>query len=255
MTVIRVPGRHYRTYPAGGYLGHEEVTLELDPSSTAFLIVDVYGQFAEAGGTDQSGLEYLFRNEWDIVANRIRPAKDAAKQLGIPCIYATNSAPRIELGRSAFGIQREENVGQTLDELFAESVNDPLEYVAGNSTYIEHADVIAPEADDYYIRKYVYSGFWDTRLDSLLRNLGIRNLVCVGFAADICLLGTMIDALYRNYRILLLRDATQAVEIPEVDGTDGAFTRRIVLWAECHLGHTTTTADWITACDSVRASR
>ena len=182
----------------------------------------------------------MLGNEWDIVANHIRPAKDAAKRLSIPCVYATNSAPRIELQRSAFGIQREENVGQTLEELFAESVNDPLEYVAGSSSYIEHADVIAPQSDDYYIRKYVYSGFWDTRLDSLLRNLGIRTLVCAGFAADICLLGTMIDALYRNYKIVLLRDATQAVEIPEFDGTDGAFTRRIVLWTECHLGHTCT---------------
>jgi nicotinamidase-related amidase len=255
MTPIRLQGRHYRTYPAEGYLGHQEVPIELDPATTAFLIVDVYGQFAEAGGTEQTGLEYMFGNEWDIVANRIRPAKDAAKRLGIPCVYATNSAPRIELQRSAFGIQREENVGQTLEELFAESVNDPLEYVAGKSTYIEHADVIAPQPDDYYIRKYVYSGFWDTRLDSLLRNLGVRTLVCAGFAADICLLGTMIDALYRNYKIVLLRDATQAVEIPEFDGTDGAFTRRIVLWTECHLGHTCTSADWVAACESAEPGR
>jgi nicotinamidase-related amidase len=255
MTVVRVTGRHYRTYPAGNYLGHREVPLELDTSETALLIVDVYGQFPEAGSSEQTGLEYMFANEWDIVANRIRPAKDAAKRLGIPCIYVTNSAPRIELGRSAFGIQREENVGQTLEELFAESVNDPLEYVAGDSTYIQHADVIAPEPDDYYVRKHVYSGFWDTRLDSLLRNLGIRNLVCVGFAADICLLGTMIDALYRNYRILLLRDATQAVEIPEFDGNDGSFTRRMVLWAECHLGHTATSADWISACEAADGAR
>lgn len=249
MTEVEITGRHYRTYPASGYLGYTEVPLALTPAETAFLIVDVYGQFPEAGGRDQHGLEYMLGNEWDIVANRIRPAKDAAKRLGMPCVYVTNSAPRIALQRSSFGIQRQENVGQTLEELFAESINDPLEYVAGNSTYIQHADVIKPEPDDYYVRKHVYSGFWDTRLDSLLRNLGIRNLVCAGFAADVCLLGTMIDALYRNYRILLLRDATQAIEIPEVDGTDGSFTRRIVLWAECHLGHTTTSHDWITACE------
>ena len=83
--------------------------------------------------------------------------------------------------------------------------------------------MIAPQSDDYYIRKYVYSGFWDTRLDSLLRNLGIRTLVCAGFAADICLLGTMIDALYRNYRIVLLRDATQAVEIPDSTARTGVY--------------------------------
>ena len=102
----------------------------------------------------------------------------------------------------------------------------------------------APQSDDYYIRKYVYGGLWDTRLRlAAAQPRDPHPGVCAGFAADICLLGTTIDALYRNYKIVLLRDATQAVEIPEFDGTDGAFTRRIVLWTECHLGHTCTAAD------------
>jgi ureidoacrylate peracid hydrolase len=140
------------------------------------------------------------------------------------------------------------NVGQTLEELFCEENIDPLEYVYGHSTYIKHAPVIAPEPDDYYIRKWVYSGFFDTRMDTLLRNLGVKTLFCAGFAGDICLLCTMIDAVYRNYRVILLRDCTQAVEIPEVDGTDFAFTKRIVLWAECYLGYTVTSDQFVAAC-------
>lgn len=250
MGIIEITGRHYRSYPAGQYLGHEERQLQLDIAETAFVIVDVYGAAPQARDDNGPGLEYMLDRAWKIVSERIAPSKAAAKRLGIPCVYVTNSAPRIELGRSEFGIQRADNVNATLDALFGERCNDPLEYVPGDSRYIQHAAVIAPEPDDYYVRKHVYSGFFETRLDGLLRNLGVRNLVFSGFTADICLLGTMIDALYRNYRVLLLRDCTQALEIPEVDGPAGAFTDRISLWAECHLGHTFTSDDWIAGCDS-----
>ncbi len=258
MATLELKGRYYRLYPAEKYLGYTEEDLHIDTEECAFLIVDVYGQFPEAhegpDDVEQTGLEYMFRNEYDIVANRIRPSKDAAKQLGMPAIYATNSAPRAALDRSWFGRQREMNVGQTLEELFCEDNIDPLEYVYGHSSYIKHAPVIAPEPDDYYIRKWVYSGFFDTRMDTLLRNLGVKTLICAGFAGDICLLCTMIDAVYRNYRVILLRDCTQAVEIPEVDGSDFAFTKRIVLWAECYLGYTVTSDQFVAACKRAQKS-
>jgi len=252
MATLRLKGRYYRLYPAQKYLGHTEEDLHIDSSKSAFLIVDVYGQFpqdnmgSEPG--EQEGLEYMFSNEYDIIARRIRPAKDAAKGLGIPAIYTTNSAPRVALNRSRFGRQRAMNVGQSLEELFCEDEIDPREYVYGHSSYIKHDPVIAPEPDDYYIRKHVYSGFFDTRLDTLLRNLGISTLFCTGFSGDICLLCTMIDALNLNYELILLRDCTQAVEIPEVDGSEQAFTKRMILWAECYLGYTVTSEHFIEAC-------
>jgi ureidoacrylate peracid hydrolase len=64
----------------------------------------------------------------------------------------------------------------------------------------------------------------------------------------------MIDAVYRNYRVILLRDCTQAVEIPEVDGSDFAFTKRIVLWAECYLGYTVTSDQFVAACKRAQES-
>lgn len=250
MATLELKGRYYRLYPAEKYSGYTEEELKIDTEQAAFLIVDVYGQFPEAqeGRVEQKGLEYMFSNEYDIIANRIRPAKDMAKRLGMPAIYATNSAPRVALDRSWFGQQRAMNVGQTLEDLFCEDNIDPLEYVYGHSSYIKHSPIIAPEPDDYYIRKHVYSGFFGTRLDILLRNLGVKTLFCTGFSGDICLLCTMIDAMYLNYQIVLLRDCTQSVEIPEVDGPDYAFTKRMVLWAECYLGYTLTSQQFIEAC-------
>ncbi len=252
MKKIKLQGRFFKLYPPENY-GYANDDLDLDLEHTAFIICDVYGQFPDEGSKKDSpsGLEYLFHNEYDIIANHIRPSKDAAKKIGMPCVYLANSAPNIAIERSWFGKQRAMNIGKWHDELFSEENIDPLEYKFGHSDYIKHADVIKPEADDYYVRKWVYSGFFDTRLDTLLRNLKIDTLVCTGFSGDICLLTTMIDATYHNYRVILLRDCTQSVEIPEVDGHDFAFTKRMILWTECHIGYTATSEEFIAACQNV----
>jgi nicotinamidase-related amidase len=246
---ITLTGRYFKLYPPENY-GYAEDVIDLDVQHTAFIICDVYGQFPSSDKKDNapSGLEYLFKNEYDIIANRIRPSKDMAKKVGLPCIYLSNSAPRIGIEHSWFGKQRAMNIGKWHDELFSEDMIDPLEYKFGHSEYIKYAEVIKPDKDDYFIRKWVYSGFFDTRLDTLLRNLRIDTLVCTGFAGDICLLTTMIDATYHNYRVLLLRDCTQSVEIPEVDGKDFGFTKRMILWSECHIGYTATSEEFIAAC-------
>jgi nicotinamidase-related amidase len=105
---------------------------------------------------------------------------------------------------------------------------------------------IAPQAGDYYIRKHTYSGFFETRLDSLLHNLGIRYLLCAGFVADCCMFFTLGDAVFRGYQTILLRDCTLAAELPD---EVAAFrqTQRITLWIESILGPTTTTQEFLTA--------
>jgi hypothetical protein len=57
----------------------------------------------------------------------------------------------------------------------------------------------------------------------------------------------MIDALWRNYHVLLLRDCTYAIEIPGVD-EPGAWTQRWILYTECAIGCTTTSQAWQDAC-------
>lgn len=61
----------------------------------------------------------------------------------------------------------------------------------------------------------MYSGFVGTRLDFLLRYLDIKVLFTVGFSADACLITTVIDALWHDYKVILLRDSTLANDFPE----------------------------------------
>jgi ureidoacrylate peracid hydrolase len=256
MSAITISGRFYRMYPPEKFLGHAEKALELDTAHTVFLIVDVYGL-----GADE--IDEETKNLWSglvaerstdphdrIIVEHIRPALDTARRAGLPIVYVSNSAPRIALGRSAYQEFKTDTLQVNKDELYAEDTIDPLEYHYGSSKVLKYSSIIKPQPGDYYVRKHTHSGFFDTRLDSLLRNLRCENLVCVGFALDMCLGATMIDALWSNYRVVLLRDCTFAVEIPEFDAL-GAWTNCWILYHECAIGYTTTSERWIAACDAV----
>ncbi len=256
MATIRIKGRYYRMYPGDKFLGYAEKEFALDPSETVFLLVDVYGlgfdpQKTEASQWSGMVSEQSIGRERDIVVNHIRPALDAARQVGLPIVYAANSAPRVAIEKSAYHEEKQSTLEFDTPVMYAEDNIDPLEYHCGPSNVLKYSEVIAPRPTDYFIRKHVHSAFFDTRLDTLLRNLGCKTLVCVGFALDMCLGNTMIDALWRNYRVILLRDCTYAIEIPGIDAP-GAWTNRWILYAECAIGYTAESQSWIAACQAAK---
>ncbi|GIL39653.1 cysteine hydrolase family protein [Roseiterribacter gracilis] len=69
-------------------------------------------------------------------------------------------------------------------------------------------DGLAPEESDIRIDKHRISGFWDTPLDAVLRNLDVTTLLFAGVNADHCVLGTLMDANFHGYDTILLEDCT-----------------------------------------------
>lgn len=67
-------------------------------------------------------------------------------------------------------------------------------------------DELAPAPQDIRVDKYRISGFWDTPLDSILRNLGIRSILFAGVNTDQCVLHTLSDANFLGYGCILLED-------------------------------------------------
>lgn len=260
MAVIPIKGRYYRMYPPEEFLGYGRKDLDLDTSTTVFLVVDVYGLGFDQGPQDlEQSSQWMglvskqsIEREKEVVVDHVRPALDAAREVGLPIVYVSNSAPRIALSKSAYHENKVDTLEFDTATMYAEDNIDPLEYHYGGSDVLHYSDVIAPREGDYYVRKHVHSGFFDTRLDTLLRNLGCKTLVCVGFALDACLGTTMIDALWRNYRVLLLRDCTYAIEIPGVD-EPGSWTQRWILYTECMIGYTATSEQWIEACKAAES--
>ena len=72
------------------------------------------------------------------------------------------------------------------------------------------AEITAPlfaAPGDLHIDKYRMSGFQDTELDSVLRNLRADTLLFAGVNADQCVLATLMDAASLGYDVLMLEDA------------------------------------------------
>jgi nicotinamidase-related amidase len=67
-------------------------------------------------------------------------------------------------------------------------------------------DGLAVEPSDIHVAKYRMSGFQDTVLDSILRNLGVTTLLFAGVNADQCVLCTLQDANFLGYDCLLIED-------------------------------------------------
>lgn len=258
MTTIDLQTRYYKLAPPERFDGHQSLDQRVDLSRAALLVVDVYGlSFTEGEGDARP---HPSKNEetsvpWDTIATEaIQPALEAARRIGLPVVYAHNSGPRIELNRSQIGITLNRSLACDLEELFRERGVDEREYLTGESDiFLETSEALGPKPGDYFIRKHQYSGFKDTRLDTLLRNLGVTTLFCVGFDAGCCLKMTMVDAFELNYELILLRDATAAQEIPEDVDRGYSFTDRIIWWMEAHVCTTITSEQFVSAVSAVES--
>jgi nicotinamidase-related amidase len=251
MNSMKVHGRYYQLHPPEHFKGFVEEDFEVNFDRSAFLVVDIYGH--GFSNTEETKNHPSFTDDenkpWDdITLNCIQPALDAARLAGMPVVYAHNSAPNIAINRSQFGKVMGRTLQTDMELLLSERPDkvDPHEYVVSEGAHLlDIAPAVAPKPGDYYIRKHFYSGFKDTRLDTLLRNLDVKSLFCAGFDVSVCLLCTLIDAWELNYEVILLRDAVRAIEIPEDIHIGYSFTERMIKWIESMVGYSITTRQFL----------
>ena len=75
------------------------------------------------------------------------------------------------------------------------------------------AEVIAelkPTERDYVVPKRRYSGFFQTDLDILLRELGIKTVVMTGLHTHMCVRHTSADAYSLGYDVVVAKEATDS---------------------------------------------
>jgi nicotinamidase-related amidase len=70
---------------------------------------------------------------------------------------------------------------------------------------------LKPEPQDIVVDKSRYSGFHNTRLESVLRGLRSESLVVCGITTHFCVECTARDAHMRDYRVVIASDATDEV--------------------------------------------
>lgn len=65
---------------------------------------------------------------------------------------------------------------------------------------------LEPAEGDIIIEKTTYSGFYNTRLDEVLKSLGIDSLRLTGCVTHICVMFTASDASLRGYDVTVVKD-------------------------------------------------
>src|SRR6266700_209186 len=65
---------------------------------------------------------------------------------------------------------------------------------------------LRPQPEDVVLYKHRFSGFYQTELDQILRSLRIKNLIFTGCTTSVCVESTIRDAMFRDYRCVLLAD-------------------------------------------------
>ena len=74
---------------------------------------------------------------------------------------------------------------------------------------------LAPVAGEHVIKKHRYSAFFGTDLDIVLREWGVDTVIISGTTTENCCHATARDAMFRNYRVVFLSDATATYDYPD----------------------------------------
>ena len=66
------------------------------------------------------------------------------------------------------------------------------------------------EKSDFVIKKRFFSAFYKTNLEKLLKKKKVKTLVITGLLTHWCVYMTALDALQRNYQIVIVKDAVSS---------------------------------------------
>ena len=178
--------------------------IRVDADETAILVVDMQNAYASAGG-------YLDLAGFDVdgaarVIAQSAKVLDAARAAGLPIIYFQNGwdPDYVEAGGPGSPNWHKSNALRTMrarPELHGKLL------ARGGWDY-ELVEGLAPKPGDIRLHKTRYSGFFNSQLDSVLRARGIRNIVFVGIATNVCVESTLRDAFHLEYVGIMLEDAT-----------------------------------------------
>ena len=116
-----------------------------------------------------------------------------------------NRPDRVNLPPNVLHVYNPDGVSRGIGDLLAGQDTGVLERGSWGAAIV---DALAVDGRDVHVDKYRMSGFWDTELDSILRNLAITTVLFGGVNADQCVLATLMDANFLGYDCLLVRDCT-----------------------------------------------
>ena len=180
----------------------QNITIDLKRS--AMVVIDMQNDFCTEGGwVDSLGRRLHARPQAHQAAAEAAagPAQGGRAgdlgQLGLParpCQHAAQPAASLQAhrhGQSGWAIRCPARASRSQQK---------------DSWAAAVVDELVQEPEDIKVDKYRISGFWDTPLDSILRNLGMRTVLFAGVNTDQCVMHSLTDANFLGYGCVMVED-------------------------------------------------
>jgi gluconolactonase len=168
----------------------------IDPKSAAMIIQDLQNDVIIDGGAFADSGAPAHAKSQNVVENVARLAS-AARTAGVPVIHVwyivEQGAPGLKQNAPLF-----------------QGVKDGNALVRG-TWGAASVDGLEPQDGDHIIEKMRMNGFYETRLDILLRGLGVETLIITGAWTNMSIEHTARHAADAGYRAVVASDGTSTV--------------------------------------------
>jgi len=184
-------------------LSSEPQNLRIDLNHTAIIIIDMQNDFCtETGWVDHIGGNFAADRAPIAPLQRLLPV---LRDQQVPVIWVNwgNRPDLANMPANQHHLYKPTGEGIGLGEALPGHGAHVLQKDSWAAAIV---DELAPEPEDILVDKYRISGFWDTPLDSILRNMGVRTLLFAGVNTDQCVLHSLADANFLGYGCVLLED-------------------------------------------------
>jgi ureidoacrylate peracid hydrolase len=179
--------------------------IAIDAERTVLIVIDMQNDFGAKGGMfDRAGIDI------SKIQAAIAPTASviaSARAAGIKVVYVKMG---FQPDLSDAGLPDSPNWIKHLPLRVGEAMFSP-DGTEGRVLIRDtwNTDIVGelkPEPEDVVIYKTRYSGFHQTELDAILKEMNAKYLVVTGCTTSVCVESTIRDAMFRDYSCLLLAD-------------------------------------------------
>lgn len=162
----------------------------VDPNTSALIVIDMQNAFVAPGAAYETP-----------DARTMMPALDHiltfARRVRMPIIWtqSDHSAPYGGVLLKKFPVIRDERV-----------------LWKGEESFDLYEDMTQPLPNEHRLVKHKYDAFFETDLDAILRNHGVKTIIIVGTATNVCCESTARSGFFRDYQVVVPSDATASFD-------------------------------------------
>jgi nicotinamidase-related amidase len=213
--------RHRSVYYEGA---PEPEDLDLKPSETALLVIDVQNTYLER--PDRATLSAADQARFD----QWTPFHDRMRNLVIPrtaTLLAAFRTRKIECLFARIACHTKDGRDRSLSQKMP-GWNNLL--LPKNDLPSQLVPELAPQGDEIVVTKTTDSALTGTNLRLILHNLGIKNVVCAGIFTDQCVSSTVRSLADESFNVVVVEDCCAA-------GSDALHEKEldIINMIYCHV--------------------